>query len=157
MGRFFFGNIFVIVCFSMSRASLHKTKKNIGVVAKRSRAGLGLFAVTSFRRGQKIIEYVGPLIPEKIAMNITNNRYLFDVNRNWTIDGRGRNNIARYANHSCKPNAETKIRGKRVFIVAKKKIMSGEEITYDYGEEYFEEYIKKHHCRCGADRHGAAH
>ncbi|MFA5842041.1 MAG: SET domain-containing protein-lysine N-methyltransferase [Candidatus Paceibacterota bacterium] len=131
-----------------------KNKKEAKVVAKRSRAGLGLFAVAPFKRGQKIIEYVGPLIPNKIAVDITNNRYLFDVNKNWTIDGRGRDNIARYANHSCKPNAESDIRGKRVFILAKKKIMPGEEITYDYGKEYFDEYIKIQNCRCDAPKHG---
>jgi hypothetical protein len=141
----------------MTKRIPEKSEKEAGVVARRSRAGLGLFAEASFRRGQKIIEYKGPLIPGKIAENITNNRYLFDVNSRWTIDGRGRENMARYANHSCKPNAESEIRGKRVFIFALKKILPGEEITYDYGKEYFEEYIKTHSCRCGADKHGAGH
>lgn len=141
----------------IKRKSPNTAKKEPGVVARRSRAGLGLFATRPFKRGEKIIEYVGPLIPNKIAENITNNRYLFDVNSRWTIDGRGRDNIARYANHSCKPNAETDIRGKHVFIYALRKIKPGEEITYDYGKEYFEEYIKKHHCRCWADKHEASH
>lgn len=139
------------------QAKTDDIKKGKGVRAKRSHAGLGLFAIALFKRGQKIIEYVGPLIPNKIAEDITNNRYLFDVNSRWTIDGRGRENIARYANHSCKPNAKSDTRGKRVFIFALKKIMPGEEITYDYGKEYFDVYIKGHRCICKADKHGASH
>jgi SET domain-containing protein len=77
--------------------------------------------------------------------------YLFEVSKNKTIDGTPRWNTARYANHSCAPNAESEIRKGRVFIVALKKILPGEEITFDYGSEFFEEHIKPKGCRCGAE------
>ena len=32
--------------------------------------------------------------------------------------------------------------------VARKAIKPGEEITYDYGKEYFDEHIKPFGCRC---------
>ena len=50
----------------------------------------------------------GPLLDLKAAEKAENsgNRYLFEVNSRWTIDGKGRKNIARYFNHSCSPNCE---------------------------------------------------
>ena len=63
-----------------------------------------------------------------------------------------RKNIARYINHSCKPNAESDVkpRKRRVFIRAIKNIEEGEEITYDYGAEYFKAYLKPIGCKCDA-------
>src|SRR5438034_966529 len=57
-------------------------------------------------------------------------------------------NIARYINHSCRPNAEAVISGRRVWIWSRKKIKAGEEITYDYGAEYFEGVIEPIGCQC---------
>jgi hypothetical protein len=65
------------------------------------------------------------------------NRYLFEINDLWTLDGSPKSNIGRWANHSCKPNAATEItQRKRVWLYAIKRIRPGEEIVYDYGEEY---------------------
>ncbi|HBB44093.1 MAG TPA: hypothetical protein DCZ83_01745 [Candidatus Yonathbacteria bacterium] len=64
------------------------------------------------------------------------------------IDGSARSNTARYINHSCKPNCEVDIIGGRVFVKAIKRIEAGEELNYDYGKEYFDEYIKDMPCRC---------
>jgi SET domain-containing protein len=78
-----------------------------------------------------------------------NGKYLFEVNSRWTIDGTGRQNLARYLNHSCRPNCEPEIEGKRVMIYAVKNIKPGEELAYNYGKEYFDEFIKPLGCRCG--------
>jgi SET domain-containing protein len=80
------------------------------------------------------------------------NKYLFQITNRWTIDGSVRKNIARYINHSCKPNAESDVRKKmrRVDIRAVKDIAPGEEINYDYGTEYFKEYLKPIGCKCDA-------
>ncbi|MEK7600914.1 MAG: SET domain-containing protein-lysine N-methyltransferase [Patescibacteria group bacterium] len=43
--------------------------------------------------------------------------------------------------------------GGRIIISAIKKITEGEEITIDYGDEYFDEFIRPHGCRCGAKKH----
>src|SRR5262249_26068802 len=74
----------------------------------RSRTGLGLFATKPIRKGDFIIKYWGPRLPNKVADDL-DNRYLFEINSRWTIDGSPRRNIARYINHSCRPNAETDI------------------------------------------------
>lgn len=114
---------------------------------KRSIAGLGLFAGEEIPKGACIIEYVGRTISKKEEY-IIDSRYLFEVNSRRTIDGKPRNNRAGYINHSCRPNAEIEIRKGRIFIMAKRKIVEGEEIFYDYGKEYWKEYIGKEKCRC---------
>lgn len=90
-----------------------------------------------FKRGDRIIEYVGEIIKTEEA-DRRGGKYLFIINDDWVIDGKSRENLARYANHSCKPNAEAELDedAKRVRILARKKILPGEEITYDYGKDY---------------------
>lgn len=126
-------------------------KKHEKYVVKRSSAGLGLFATAPFKRGDFIIEYTGERISEDES-NRRGGKYLFVLDKDTVIDGKGRENTARYINHSCKPNAEAEIdeEESKVRILARKKILPGEEITYDYGKEYWDEYIKPHGCRCHA-------
>lgn len=120
--------------------------KNI-LVVKRGQSGLGLFTTQPIKKGQFIIEYVGPLLTEEQA-NKKGGRYLFSLGKKWTIDGSARSNLARYINHSCmRQNTEAWQYGNRVKIKAKRNINTGEELTYDYGKEFFEEYIGNH-CRC---------
>ena len=79
-------------------------------------------------------------------------RYLFELNNRWTIDGSVRKNIARYINHACRPNAESDVRPRKrkVVIRAIKNIEPGDEINYDYGTDYFKAYIKPIGCKCVA-------
>lgn len=115
----------------------------------RSRTGLGLFATEPIKKGAFIVEYWGKRIPNKLADEL-NTKYLFEVNSRWTIDGSDRRNLARYANHGCRPNAESDIIRGIVKIRARKNIKPGEEITYDYGKDYFASFIKKLGCKCDA-------
>ncbi len=114
---------------------------------KRSRAGLGLFAITPIKKGTTLIEYIGERIPTSEG-DLRENRYMFNINTKWDIDGSPRHNTARYANHSCRPNCEALNRRGRIFVVAKKNIKEGEEITYHYGKDHFEGFIQKIGCRC---------
>lgn len=115
---------------------------------KKTPTGLGLIAKTTIPKGKKIIEYTGPFMPNKIVDTL-NGKYFFAVNSRWSVDGSGRDNIARYINHSCRPNAEALVtQRKRIWIWSKRKINPGEEITYDYGKEYFDGIIKEIGCRC---------
>ena len=113
----------------------------------RSSAGLGLFATAPIQQGQ-YIEYIGPIITNRKADALKGARYLFEINSKWTINGALRTNLARYINHSCAPNCESVQTGRRVFIKAVKNIQPGEELTYDYGDEYVDEFIKPHGCKC---------
>jgi uncharacterized protein len=118
----------------------------------RSRTGLGLFATKPIKKGTKIIRYFGPLLDSRKKKDDIENKYLFELNGRWTIDGSVRENIARYINHACKPNAESDVRPRKrkVFIRAIKNIEPGEEINYDYGTDYFKAYLKPIGCKCDA-------
>ncbi|MFA6408429.1 MAG: SET domain-containing protein-lysine N-methyltransferase [Candidatus Paceibacterota bacterium] len=118
-----------------------------GVQVKRSSAGLGLFATRQFKKGERIIEYFGRVI-SKAEEYTSRSKYLFEVNNRKTIDGTTRENFARYINHSCKPNCEPNIVKGRVWIDALRAIKPGEELTYDYGDEYVAEHIRPFGCRC---------
>jgi hypothetical protein len=119
----------------------------------RAKTGLGLFATQPIKKGTKIIRYFGPLLDcNKKKDDAVENKYLFQLNKRWTIDGSIRKNIARYINHACKPNAESDVnpRKKKIVIRAIKNIEPGEEINYDYGTDYFKEYLKPIGCKCDA-------
>jgi SET domain-containing protein len=119
----------------------------------RSRTGLGLFATKPIKKGAKIVRYFGPILDSKKKKDdAIENKYLFELNGRWTIDGSVRKNIARYINHACKPNAESDVspRKRKVVIRAIKKIEPGEEINYDYGTDYFKAYLKPIGCKCDA-------
>ena len=114
---------------------------------KRSATGLGLFATKRIPKGKKIVEYTGPRVPNDIVEQ-SNGKYFFGVNKKWSINGSRRDNLARYANHSCAPNAEAIITSNRVWLWSRKTIRPGEEIVYDYGQEYFDGIIKDIGCKC---------
>ncbi len=115
---------------------------------KKSRTGLGLFASRPYKKGEFVIEYIGDLIDQEEA-NRRGGQYLFEVNKKITIDGSVRSNIARYINHTCKKeNCEVIIKQGRVFIHTVKSVPVGEEFNYDYGKEFWNEYIKPKGCKC---------
>ncbi len=122
-------------------------EKNIFLKVKRSSAGLGLFTLIPMKKGITIIEYIG----ERISVtegDKRNNRYIFNVSSRIDIDGSPRYNMARYINHSCRPNCEAVNRRGRIFIIAKKNIKAGEELHYNYGKNYFEGLISADGCLC---------
>lgn len=123
------------------------TSHDLPYRVKRSRTGLGLFATRDIRKGKTIIEYIGYVL-DPSRDDERSNRYIFNVNKKKDIDGSPRWNIARYVNHSCRPNSEAIDRGARIFYAAKRNIVEGEEITVDYGKEYWNDWIKPHGCLC---------
>ncbi len=117
----------------------------------RAHTGLGLFATQDIPERKLIVEYIGVRIPTRLAQEIDRrrgNKYLFEIDRRWTIDGSPRRNLARYVNHSCDPNAEAESNRGRLMYRAIKPIAAGCEITLDYGEEHMELYFGKAGCLC---------
>jgi uncharacterized protein len=101
--------------------------------------GMGAFALRRIRKGTRIIEYLG----ERVSHEEADRRYeskaasdahtfLFTVDSRTVIDAGVGGNEARFLNHSCDPNCESVIEGRRVFIEAIRNIEPGEEMTYDY-------------------------
>jgi len=121
----------------------------------------GVFAKENIPKDSKIIQYFGDKITkaeslrrqEKQQLKANRNRntgsvYIFDLNKRFDLDGNISNNIAKYINHHCKPNAEAfNIRGK-IWIYAKRKIKKDEELFFNYGFtiDSYEENV----CLCGA-------
>lgn len=115
--------------------------------------GRGVFACKRIPRGRRIIEYVG----EKISKTEADRRsrvghavYIFDLNSRVDIDGAIGGNGAHLINHGCEPNARSEWDENHVYIVAKRTIQPGEEITYNYG--FDEDNYERYPCRCGSSK-----
>ncbi len=112
----------------------------------------GLYANCNIEKGKKIIEYKGKIISIKKSEKDPkfNNKkaiYLFNINKRFDLDGDFKFNIARLINHSCEPNCEVFGQGLKVWVYAMKDIKKGEELSYDYGFSYDEDY-KDFPCKC---------
>jgi SET domain-containing protein len=117
----------------------------------RSRTGLGLFATTPVAKGMAIVEYKGRRLSTREAHERerrTGCKYMFELNGRWSIDGSSRRNPARYVNHACRPNAEFVLTKGKLMLRASHALASGDEITCDYGSEYFDLFIAPVGCQC---------
>jgi uncharacterized protein len=115
---------------------------------------VGVFTNKDIAKGARFIEYVG----EKITMKEAGLRvdpsgaiYIFELNARYCIDGNVSYNTARHINHSCDPNSKTDVIGGKIWIIALRDIKAGEEITYNYGYDFSDEY-ETHPCRCGSKK-----
>ena len=114
----------------------------------------GLIAAKDIKKGTKIIEYTGKLISKKDSQEnpkFDNEKriYLFEINKRYDLDGDFRFNTARLINHSCNPNCEVAGKGLKLWIESTKDIKKGEELSYDYGFS-FDEDFKNYPCRCNS-------
>ncbi len=134
----------------MKRISKY-TPRGHKLSVRRSFAGKGLFADEEIPKGACVIEYTGRVLSKEESEE-SRGRYLFEVNARKTIDGNIPSNSARYINHSCRPNCEVAIHHGRVFIFSRRRIAAGTELSYDYGKEYFDAFIKPKGCRCEKHR-----
>jgi SET domain-containing protein len=117
----------------------------------RSRTGLGLFATMPVAKGMAIVEYSGRRLSTREAHDRerqTGSKYMFELNGRWSIDGSSRRNLARYVNHACRPNAEFALMKGKLMLRACRTLASGDEITCDYGSDYFDLFIAPIGCRC---------
>lgn len=121
--------------------------------------GRGVYATTFIPKEARIIEYVGEMIDKEESDRRGRSQhakslktgdaavYIFTLTRNYDLDGNVPWNTARLINHSCAPNCEAWIEGRRIFIHALRDIHPGEELTFDYGFDV--ECFEDHPCRCG--------
>ena len=142
--------------------------------------GFGLFSTIDITEGSFIIEYIGELITKDEAslrvkkvcghnkISYSNDiqkeengemNYILSVNENFTndhevgciVDASQIGNGARFANHSCKPNAKlvpihVENEYPRIGLFSTRQIESGEEITYNYGDEF--SILGETKCQC---------
>ncbi len=122
----------------------------------------GVFAARAIPRAARIIEYIGVRVTKSESTRRGNELYerakksgsglvyLFELNKRFDLDGNVAWNPARLLNHGCQPNCESQIVRGRIWIVARRGIKEGDELTYDYG--YDIEHYKEHPCRCGSPK-----
>ena len=115
----------------------------------RARTGLGLFATEPIKRRGFIVNYKGRKLTTEQAdiLEARGNRYLYEINSRWTIDGTTRRNLGRYANHSC-TERRVGLDRPQGGLRAIKNIKPGDEITYDYGRDYYLNVITTRGCKC---------
>lgn len=114
----------------------------------------GLFASKAIAKGDKVIEYKGKKythkqVDEDEKFDNSKAIYLFTLNKKYVLDGDTKTNTAKYINHTCDPNCEVDIVKGKIWISAIKDIKPGEELSYDYGFGYDENY-KQFRCKCGS-------
>jgi uncharacterized protein len=111
--------------------------------------GRGGFAKTAISEGTRILEYLGERISktESLRRCEVNNEYIFALDAEQDLDGNVAWNPARLINHSCTPNCEAQMEDERIWIIARRHIRPGEEITFNYGYD-LEDY-RDYPCRCG--------
>src|SRR3989344_3736185 len=121
--------------------------------------GTGIFAKNDIKKGTKIVEYLGEKVTKeegthreqaqlKKAKHGAGQVYVFELDDEWDIDGDVEYNDARFINNSCDPNCKVIIKEGHIWIVTKRDIKAGEELSYDYG--FDDEDYKDFPCKCGA-------
>ena len=109
------------------------------LVRRRSRiTGWGVYAAQRITKNSRVIDYAG----EKITTDEADRRetryqrngriWCFTLNRRWVRDAAVGGNMARFINHSCRPNCWVQIVGDVIWIRAARNIRPGEELSYDY-------------------------
>ena len=109
------------------------------IARRRSKVhGYGVFALEPITKNTRIIDYAGKLIRNDQS-EAREERYLtegciwiFRVDRVWSRDAAVDGNLARFINHSCRPNCWFEVVDKTIWIRASKSIEAGVELTYDY-------------------------
>jgi hypothetical protein len=112
--------------------------------------GWGVWATKAIPKNTRIIDYAGEKISNQESLR-RERRYIrkghvwcFKLTNRTVIDAAVGGNVARFINHSCRPNCYVHITGGVIWIRAARNIRRGEELTYNYhtdGEGLIE-------CRC---------
>ena len=113
--------------------------------------GHGAFAKTMIPSGVCIVEYVGEKIDKRESLRRCTedrNEFIFALDDQCDLDGSVDWNPARYFNHSCAPNCEAEFVDGKIWIITRREILPGEEITFNYSYEL--ENYREHPCQCGA-------
>ncbi|KAI9039388.1 SET domain protein [Aspergillus affinis] len=112
----------------------------------------GIRALTNFKKGEILAEYVGEIKPEDYDDGTYGLSLQTDADGDVvlaSISSQFKGNWTRFINHSCDPNTEFEFRsiGNRVrmTVEARRDISIFEELTIGYGDWYWE----TKECKCG--------
>lgn len=122
--------------------------------------GRGVYSTRFIAKESPIIEYLGERVDKQESERRGNRQhakslktgdaavYIFTLSKRYDIDGNFPWNTARLINHSCNPNCEAWIVGRKIIIHALHDIQAGEELTFDYGFDV--DCYEDHPCLCGS-------
>lgn len=151
---------------------LRQNKRNL-VVMRSEIHNWGLFTLEAAVKDAMLLEYMGQMV--RLAVGDRREKtysldgtgkvqggdcYMFRLDEEYIVDATQKGNIARFMNHSCDPNAYTRIvtldgpggtSEKHIVIIAKRDLVAGEEITYDY-QFAIEKEKQKIPCHCGSTK-----
>mgnify|MGYP006050073979 FL=1 len=125
--------------------------------------GQGVFATRHIAAGERLIEYVGEVISMAQAIarhphdvHNPDHTFYFHLDDGRVIDALHGGNASKWINHSCRPNCVPDEDRGRIFILTRRPVFKGEELTFDYGlvsDEPMNEALKaRYACRCGAKK-----
>jgi len=109
----------------------------------------GVFALEDIPRGRRVIEYTGKRVTVEQAAKIRPpaDAYIAWISGNALVDGRRGGSGAEFANHSCQPNLQQRRVGGHLLLYSRRKIRTGEELTWNY---HYPIKLKRIPCHCGA-------
>ncbi len=112
--------------------------------------GNGIFARRDIPQGSCVIEYLGERVSkaESLRRRKQGNFFVFIVTEQFDLDGAVDWNPARFINHSCTPNCDAQMEEEHIWIIARRDIRAGEELSFNYGYD-LQDY-EDHLCRCGS-------
>jgi hypothetical protein len=120
-----------------------------GIVVRRARNGEGLFATRRYRRGERILDIRGRIYNHRVLWKrggtFADNCYRFGP-ETYLDPG---DDVAKYVNHSCAPNAGVGKENNRLYLFAATTIASGDEIVFDYSTILGDDDIWTMRCNCG--------
>ena len=125
--------------------------------------GKGVFATRQLAAGERVIEYVGEVISMAQAIarhphdpSNPDHTFYFHLDDGRVIDALHGGNDSKWINHSCRPNCVPDEDRGRIFILTRRPVFKGEELTFDYGlvsDEPMSVALKaRYACRCGAKK-----
>ena len=104
-------------------------------------SGWGVFATQPINKNTRIVTYDGEKIRHQESLRREaeyikkGHIWCFKLNTHWVRDAAVGGNVARYINHSCRPNCYSRVIGDTIWIIAARNIRKGEELTYDYATD----------------------
>ena len=110
----------------------------------------GCYTSAPIAKGTRVVEYTGERVLNEVGDRLYKDKdytYLFALDGGThMVDGYG---MAMYINHSCDPNCETDQFDGCIWVIARRHIKAGEELTYDYN---LFDGVGDAPCSCGAPK-----
>jgi len=138
----------------------------VGVYFVSESMGFDLRSEVHIPRGAYVGHYAGELLTYQTALDLDDDSFLFELpcpvkskEDALFINAKLFGNFCRFINHSCNPNL-TVIEIKRndrknvsnIAFYANSDIDEGYQLTFDYGDDYWKNLLKKFNCRCNYEK-----